>query len=311
MIRSTLLLLLSLQDPAKPDPMIEALRYLARHQMSNGAWGDAPKACTCYPAAPPAKPVEPDSGDVQTTGLVLLAFLGAGYSPLSKDTFDGRCWGAVVREGFEWLLKRQTPGGAFDERDPARNAIAAFALTEVHGMAIMWPEATQRAVTYVENHPGGDARSLMWQGRLLKSADDADRGSHKEKLATLSQTAASQSGEMAPLGRLMLGALAKHPVDEGEFKKQMAATNEKMSTPDLQMATAALHTASHHDDHWRTWYQALREKIILLQRGREKSCQSGSWDDTRLQDRVETTALRMLTLEHYRCYACRSVFRND
>jgi len=296
---------ISLQDPAKPAPMIEALRYLARHQMSNGAWGEAPATCTCSPDAPSSKAVQPTSGNIQTTGLVLLAFLGAGFSPPSKDTYDARCWGTVVREGIEWLLRRQTTAGAFDERDPATNAIAAFALSEVHGMAMLWPEATQRAVAYVENHPGSDARSLMWQAMVIKSADDDNRRSQKEKLEAFSKAAAAQTGEMAPLGALLLRAWAKLPVSEDEFKKQMAATNEKMAASDLQLATLVLHAASRPGDPiWRTWYTDIRDKIIPLQCADENSCRSGSWDGDLLKDRLETTARRAMTLEHWHCYIC-------
>jgi hypothetical protein len=249
--------------------------------------------------------VQPTSGDIQTTGLVLLAFLGAGISPPSKDTYDGRCWGTVVREGFEWLLKRQTDAGAFDERDPTKNAIAAFALSEVHGMALLWPEATQRAVAYVEHHPGGDARSLMWQGMILKSTDDDDRGTHKQKLEEFSKAATAQTGEMAQWGKLMLGAWTKHPVAEDEFKKQMAATSEKMAASDLHLATLALHAASRPgDEGWRSWYRDLRDKIVALQFADEKSCRSGSWDGAVLQNRLETTAIRALTMEHWRCFIC-------
>jgi hypothetical protein len=62
-----------------------------------------------------------------------------------------------------------------------------------------------------------------------------------------------------------------------------------------------------NQDRWHEWFRGLKEVLVPLQR--ERVCEAGSWDPDPLGDRVRATAIRCLTLMHYRCYYCRNVFQ--
>jgi hypothetical protein len=49
-----------------------------------------------------------DLGTTEITSLALLCFLSMGYSPLSRDETDGRCFGKIVQAGLDWLLSRSS-----------------------------------------------------------------------------------------------------------------------------------------------------------------------------------------------------------
>jgi len=108
---------------------------MARHQNPDGSWSPVGYTRQCRPACAP----NPGSEDYQTgvTGLSLLAFVGAGYSHLSKDTYDGLCFGDVVRKGLQWLKGRQDADGCLGSRSAEKymysHAIAALALSEAYG----------------------------------------------------------------------------------------------------------------------------------------------------------------------------------
>jgi hypothetical protein len=114
----TSLLLLALapaarpQDGSAPDARRAAairagLDYLARHQATDGSWGD------------------PDRGIVGITALGVLAFLAQGYQEGFGPYSDFEGHGDVVRRAVDYLLKQSTatmragkpPGFIFSERD--------------------------------------------------------------------------------------------------------------------------------------------------------------------------------------------------
>jgi hypothetical protein len=176
------------------DAVRAALRWLARHQSADGSWGAATYTNAC------ARDGCSGSGardyDVGVTALSLLAFLGAGYSHLSRDEIrdpqlPGRTvkFGQVVRDGVKWLIAQQGPDGCIG---PPRghymynHAIGALALSEAYGMTNAGPLAgpAQKAIDYlvlVQNYGKGwrytagcgdnDTSVTGWAAMALKSAD--------------------------------------------------------------------------------------------------------------------------------------------
>src|SRR4030095_14927627 len=82
--------------------------------------------------------------DTGATALALLAFLGAGFSHLSRDEMTDPVrpgqtlhFGQVVRNAIKWLVAQQDPEGCIG---PRRNhylynhSIAALALSEAAGI---------------------------------------------------------------------------------------------------------------------------------------------------------------------------------
>src|SRR5207244_9581856 len=107
--------------------------------------------------------------DVETTSLVLLTYLGAGYTHLSRDSYGA---GDAVKRGLQWLVAQQDTDGTFNDKDSAANAVAALALTETYGMTASpsCKEPAQRAVAAVERMDSNEPSDLAWNSLVLVSA---------------------------------------------------------------------------------------------------------------------------------------------
>ncbi len=178
---------------ATESAVLAALRWLARHQDADGHWG-------CRDFSSECNRVVKEGGkcggpgyeeyDVGVTSLSLLAFLGAGYTHLSKDTYDGICFGTVVKKGIQWLTQTQTPEGAITGKSSAKymynHAVAALALAEAYGLtgSPLFKEQAQKAIDYLikaqnpykawrytEKSGDNDTSVSGWAIMALKSAD--------------------------------------------------------------------------------------------------------------------------------------------
>jgi len=174
--------------------VVAALKWLAHHQGPDGGWGaeSFQSQCTggrCGGAG------ERDY-DTGVTALSILAFLGAGYSHLSRDEFadpivPGRVlrFGEVVKKGVKWLMDRQDPEGCIGERGMKymyNHSVAALALSEAYGMTASQPlkDPAQKAIDFViaAQNPGkgwrysakcgdNDCSVTGWAVMALKSAE--------------------------------------------------------------------------------------------------------------------------------------------
>src|SRR6185436_9838102 len=136
------------------------------------------------------------SYDTGVTGLSVLAFLGAGYTPVSKDEFADPAdptrilrFGEVVKKGLQWLIAHQDPEGCVGERGTKylyNHSVAALALSEAYGMTASAPvrDPAQKAIDFLiaAQNPGkawrysargGDNDSSVsgWAVMALKSAE--------------------------------------------------------------------------------------------------------------------------------------------
>ena len=126
-----------------------ALKWLARHQNEDGSWSkvDYSDRCgrieryagKCVPTGVhPAAKMERRSHPVGISGVALLAFLGAGYTHSSKESYDGINFGDVVRRGLEFLQKAQDRDGCIGSRKYPQymydHTIAALAFCEAYGL---------------------------------------------------------------------------------------------------------------------------------------------------------------------------------
>jgi hypothetical protein len=170
------------------DAVLAALRWLARHQGPDGAWSTTGYTARCSKACTP-NPGH-DDFDAGNTGLALLAFLGAGYSHLSKDSYDGICFGDVVRKGLQWMMTHQDPEGCIGSRSVQKymynHLLCALAICEGFGLtgSNLFKDQAQKAVdfTVASQNPGrgwrysykcGDNDSSVtgWAVMVLKSAE--------------------------------------------------------------------------------------------------------------------------------------------
>jgi len=183
--------------PGTPESaVIAALRWLARHQNPDGSWSAQGFAKNCAKGA--CSGMGEGDYDTGVTGLSLLAFLGAGYTPMSRDeammidpAFPDRQlhFGETVKKGLQWLLAQQDPEGCVGERGQKHlynHAIASLALSEGYGMTgtELLREPAQKAVDFLvaAQNPGkgwryssrggdNDTSVTGWAVMALKSAE--------------------------------------------------------------------------------------------------------------------------------------------
>ncbi len=165
---------------ATVDSVLKSLRTLASLQRDDGSW----ETSLTTEAGVISK--------VGATGLSLLSFLGAGYSHMSKDTYDNICFGDVARNGLQWLMSQQDPEGFIgsSEGDAILNhAIAALALSEAYGLtgSALFKESAQRAIDRLcalqssgggwhrrDRKSGGEILASVFGVMALKSAQLCD-----------------------------------------------------------------------------------------------------------------------------------------
>ncbi len=176
------------------EAVLSALLWLARHQSPDGSWGVQTYLSRCKGGACTPNPSSASADfDTGVTGLSILAFLGAGYSHLSKDTHVGFCFGDVVRKGLQWMIARQDPDGFLGLRSGHKamynHAICTLAICEAYGLTFsnLLRENAQRAVDCLvaAQNPGrgwryhprcGDSDTSVtgWAVMALKSAELSD-----------------------------------------------------------------------------------------------------------------------------------------
>jgi hypothetical protein len=212
--------------------VLSALRWLARHQSAGGQWeadkfmdqckggacggtgnpeydvfsqtvlptpGSLRKPNDCGPAEEERSAPPRVNGDSGATGLALLAFLGAGFGPQSKEEYLDRAnpgrsvnFGANVRSGLQWLMSQQDPEGCLGERGMRymfNHLISGLALVEAYGMtgSPRFKNAAQKAVDFAvaAQNPGkgwrysakcgdNDTAVTGWAVQLLRAAELAE-----------------------------------------------------------------------------------------------------------------------------------------
>ncbi|MDI6732796.1 MAG: terpene cyclase/mutase family protein [Planctomycetota bacterium] len=170
-----------------PEPaVISGLVWLAKHQNPDGSWGAKTfqNQCKLVPCrgASLAKHQNPDgswsaksldgqgghpactgTGDegfnIGLTGLAMLAFTGAGYTPSSRYTCENIRFGDVVRKAAQYLVNVQlsdgTFGGVKDGKFMYNQSLATYALTDLYGLlmnrpaSIPYREPVERAIKYL------------------------------------------------------------------------------------------------------------------------------------------------------------------
>jgi hypothetical protein len=305
---------------------------LAAHQSADGSWRLHDYHFNCK------HPHCPDAGSVVSvpagTGLVLLPFLGAGYTDQA-----GKHQQTVAR-ALNWLVHQQRPDGTWlapqDPKPMYGHAMASIALCEAYGMTknerLRGP--AQKAIDYIvkAQHAGSGG----WRYRPNQPADTSVVGW---------QLMALKSGEMAGLSvpprafegikRWLKTVEANRPVG-GQFGYQSAAPTPAMTAQGL---LCLQYLGANRDDprmragtdyllknlprqgaettyywyhgtqvmyhmqgkHWQAWNARLRDLLVSTQE--KAGGQAGSWRPLdhreRPGGRLYATALRLLMLEVY------------
>jgi len=196
------------------------LKWLARHQSSDGSWSADRfnEQCAGGACSGPGA----DSATAGVTGLALLAFLGAGYTHLSKDEFPDPAmptrslkFGDVCKKAVRWLTDHQDAEGCFGDRGDKHmynHAIAALAMSEAYGMTLapVLKAPAQNGIDFLvaAQNPGkgwryratcgdNDTSVTGWAVMALKSAEMAELAfphrSYDDAIAWLNEVTESGS----------------------------------------------------------------------------------------------------------------------
>ena len=279
-----------------------------------------------------------DSG---ITGLVILSYLGAGY------THENGPYTKEVRRGLNWLIACQKRDGYLDAEATRFDkmychAMATFALAEAYAMqkdANDYPElrtAVVRGVKFIasmQNEDGGwryitgvesDMSMFGWQLMALKSAVNAGITVPKETRAGMLNFLDSRSiGTYGGLAGYRKSSLPTPAMTaEALFCRQMFKSRDRDAASKEATAyllknlprvtsydeyywyygTLAMHNMD--DESWQEWNRSLRDMLISLQR--QDEFLGGSWDPkgkwAGIGGRLYSTALSTMCLEVYYRY---------
>lgn len=179
---------------ASEDAVMAGLIWLAKHQNPDGSWGAKTFMNQCR-VTKCSGPGDEQFG-IGLTGLSMLAFTGAGYTNSSKDTYEGICFGDVVRKASAYLISTQlsdgTFGGVKDGKFMYNQSLATYAMSDLYALnvgnpaGILYKDPVERAIKYlleVQNPNKGwryqpksgqnDTSVTGWVAMALKSAEGA------------------------------------------------------------------------------------------------------------------------------------------
>ncbi len=271
-------------------------------------WGNAEvQALYRRAAAPRARSA------VETTGLSLLCFLGAGYSHLSRDVRVQPLnpkqfhYGDIVKAGLTWLVGRQDGDGAFDSKDPAGNAVAALAMFEAYGMtdSPVWKESAQKACDFLLKDRSADARACAWKAMALISAEiDQLEGNTQKERKRLHDLLSKHEGPLARSASFILARRGKTN-DDGALAGDLHAVKfADLDSEELLFVTLGrYHSGGPECRAWRAWQEPLKDHLAPGQILDAARCGDGTWEDAGVFQEVETCALRTLCLLAYYRYA--------
>jgi hypothetical protein len=309
-----------------------ALEWLAKHQHADGHWDGDGFSLQCPADDRCSGPAKQARDDCAVTGLVLLAFLGAGH------THQQGPYAAQVAAAINWLIAQEKPNG--DLRGAGRmysQGIATLALSEALGMTgdPRLREPVTRAVRFViaaqnpnsggwRYNPGqyGDTSIFGWQLMAIKSASLAGvtvpNATWQKARGWLKLVSSGRHGGLAcylpgesvtpPMTaealfcRQFLGAPPTDPTvrEAADYLMDYLPDRTRQNLYYWYYGTVACFQMG--GTHWQRWNAALRDPLIAQQQLDGHA--AGSWDPAGDPwgvegGRIYTTALATLCLEVY------------
>jgi hypothetical protein len=267
--------------------------------------------------------------DVETTGLALLTFLGAGHTHREGNYKES------VRNGLKWLRSQQDTLGYFSPdshpRFYATHGVAALAMAEAYGMTKSgsWKSSAQRGIDCVQKlqrpdgswgGPGeGDLAATGWMVLALKSGQMAGldveatalkRAYEHLKARKPSEPPSRRDSALDILIRIFAGGEepAKSPAIQAAAAHMMqnlpAWEPGKIDMVYWHFGTLAMYQVG--GTSWRTWNSKM--KAAIVDHERRDGNFKGSWDPVGSEagGRIWSTTLMTLCVEVY--YRYRRVF---
>ena len=288
--------------PETEDAVLGSLKWLLNHQNPDGSWGDGPVTLDGHTLGPTG-----------VTALALLAYLGAGYSHLSKDTYDGKCMGDAVRRALQFLMKDQQPDGTFASiRDGGFDqALGALSLSEAYGLtgSSLFKDQAQAAVDALcrmqspDGSWGGPAPTV-WAAEALYSA----RISGLEQISgTAENLLRSFRSEWPDARETFARAFLERKKEEPRLALGADLLLRRKPHWDEQDFTYWYHGSYAMYDfdgpsgpRWKAWNEDMKNALVRNQ------TREGTWPGGTQSHTVVRTSLAQLTLEVY--YRMANVF---
>ncbi len=242
------------------------------------------------------------AGDVELTALALLAFLGAGHSPLSKDVYDGVPLGPAVQRALQWLAARQKETGAFDAKDPVADAIAALAYSESFGLTNResLKDDAQKGIDRIAAADLKETRGLVWKGMALKSAEISGLTYARTAAADNFKALAARKDATAEAAYPMISIFHMRNSQDPRLPGLVGRHAETLGTEDLYFANlGAFQYDGPKGPTWKAWLARIKERVLPGQLTGKGLCERGSWDGIGLRGRLRGTALQGLMFEIY------------
>jgi hypothetical protein len=299
------------EKPSRNDHVVWGLRWLKGHQSEDGSWHD------------PA-----------TTGVALLAFLGAGQTHQSGSSREN------VKNGLKHLRGVQDAEGCLVPRDAPRmlrdHAVAALALVEAYGMtgSRVFKEPAQRALAFAMKsrtpssgwHVNGilDVETTGWMSMLVTSAklseldvdvatlDDAVRAIDQVTHYATGRVVASDgrlSDEAATaIGMLVRQMAGRTPDTDPVIRRgadllvaKLPAWEEGRLADPAAWYFGTIALSGVDIAHWKPWAESMGPVLDRVALTDDRGGLRGSWDPPGASpsdaDRVWTTAYVLFGME--------------
>lgn len=311
--------------PASEAAVAAGLAWLARHQGGDGSWRFDLSNCRCAGACRHPGSI---TSTTASTGLALLAFLGAGHTSGVGPHQE------TVTRGLYHLLDRLRPtprGGDLGEGTMYGHGVATLALAEALGMTrdemLVAPitDAVRFIVTAQDSYGGGwrylpgqagDTTVTAWQLAALKSAAlagievpsptidgvrrflDRVQARDGEAYGYLGPQPKPCTSAIGLFCRLHTGWHDREAIERGLAGLARAGPDPTAVYLNFYLAQALLQS-----DHpaWPRWNTLNRDQLVKQQA--RQGHETGSWffadPETAPGGRLAHTALAVLTLEVY------------
>ncbi len=344
------------------------LRYLARHQPSNGIWKKNKPGCSCRPTMPEPKSIKisdlrpaemkeitgliarfrndsievrnraecdlrgfgskaipdlvlgmkaedpetrarcsalvrsiwypADSSEIQMTGFALLAFLGSGYTHMSKEKVGGIRTGNIMKRGLKALIALQNKSGRIGGKNDISHVIATLALLEAysHSRSGLLKGPAQRGLHALATIRSWNPRTVAWTTILLRSASLAGLERPPALLEKMEKAIEGKIGAWAEVSRTLLMHLRSKKVNPGRVLALAGGDLSRVSAEQLFVIT--LLVRNYAPSIWKTWSLKAKNAVGKNRSAVERPCEIGSW-----KGRVHDTIFATLTMELYYRYA--------
>jgi len=273
------------------------LLWLARHQNPDGSFGDGP-------ATIGGRTI----GKTGITALAILSFLGAGYSQLSKDEFDGdKSIGEVVKKSLKWFLQDMREDGTFGSGyDVAFDQVlACLALSEAYGMTAshLLKEPAEKALESMYRMQGADGswggpEVTAWACHAIASAELSELPSPKAVHESVLQYLDTVSHPGNAVNRIQLTKKRDTAAAEaGAAAASLPQSDSRDFLDWLHVTYSVFQYAGPDGPLWQQVNEPMKRAIVPLQD------RNGAWQGGTGSHTVVRTSLAELTLQVYYRYA--------